>query len=267
MPPPWCFIFIAPVVALLSVAVGIALDLNTFTSLWKLTAYEWDTRPCSLIADTQLRGGEDLALWKDGVALVSAGDLMTALKQDPANTHNTGVFAVNLRARPRPAVRQVVLRDRPESAPKFVGHGMYLSNASSRAYFVTHGDFATAASFVEIYSITGTDFATVELQHVSTVSSPLFTFGGINDVVEGWGPHEIFVSVWRRYPHSAEHPTMAPDSPNQQWAVTSTLSNRYLGFRGSLGVLRSIGVRTQPGCALHRIWLFVLLMSALCCAF
>ena len=101
---------------------------------------------------------------------------------------------------------------------------------------------------------------------MSTVNSPLFTYSGINDMVEGWGPHEIFVSVWRRYPHSAEHPTGASDGPNQRWMLSSLLQNRYLGFRGALGVLRCVSLRTQPGCALYRIWLFALLMLPLHCA-
>jgi len=237
-PPSWCYIFIAPVVAVVAVAVAVLMDANNFLGEWKLSAYEWDTRPCSLLAADQLRGGEDLAMWRDGIALVSAGDLGKAFLQDPANVENTGVFAVDLRAAPHPVVRQVVLRNRPDSASKFVGHGMFLSNASSRVYFVTHGDYATAASFVEIYSIHGTDFHSLGLQHESRVASSLFPAAGINDVVEGWGPHEIFVSVWRRYPQSADQPTGAEHSANHQYMTSSLLTNRYLGMRGGLGVLR-----------------------------
>ena len=69
----------------------------TFLGEWRLKDPNWrhdDT--CTLIGGDMVQGAEDLAIWKHGVAIVSAGDLHTAFTQDPALTQNTGAFAVDI---------------------------------------------------------------------------------------------------------------------------------------------------------------------------
>merc|ERR1712217_569863 len=103
-----------------------------------------------LLGSEILRGGEDMALWRDGIVIIAAGDLNTTFWKDPALTQSTGVFAVDLRSGVSPAVRKVKLLGYPVGS-KFVGHGMFLSNSSKRAYFINHGDYKTNKSYVDIF--------------------------------------------------------------------------------------------------------------------
>merc|ERR1712070_59200 len=141
------------VLALVAMLVYLALDVMTFLGEWRLNDPNWrhdDT--CTLIGGDMVQGAEDLAIWKNGVAIVSAGDLHTAFTQDPALTQNTGAFAVDITKPGEPRIRQLELVDFPNTT-RFVGHGMHISNTSNRAYFVVHGDYATQMSFIDAFEI------------------------------------------------------------------------------------------------------------------
>ena len=195
--------------------VYVGSDIYNFMGEWRLSDPEWskpgDTT-CRLIAGNLIRGGEDLALYKNGLAIVSAGDLYTTFTGDPARTTGTGAFVVDLRnSSSEPPVRKLELIGFPETT-KFVGHGMYLSNSTNRVYFVVHGDHATGKSFIDAFDIEGDDYNSLALRHVSRVSSELFPAAGINDVVEGRHEREVFVSVWRAHSQTTTVKAHGPEN-------------------------------------------------------
>jgi len=122
------------------------------------------------------------------------------------------------------------------AGPKFVGHGIYISNRTKRAYFINHGDYKTAKSFVDVAAIEGDDLHSIRLRHVLRIDSPLFTYAGINDVVEGRSQEEVYVSIWRHYPQTQQEPAFG--HANENAMVRNMLLNKMFGINGKLGVLR-----------------------------
>jgi hypothetical protein len=84
----------------------------------------------------------------------------------------------------------------------FQVHGIFVSNSTDRLYTVTHrGSFSS----IEVFKIKYDDSsdAGVALKHIRSVRSPLFPNGGINDVVEGKAPGELYVTRWLAFPKPA----------------------------------------------------------------
>jgi len=165
---------------------------------------------------------------------VAAGDLSTAFSHNVSGARGTGVFAVDLRARPLPQVRRLELDGLPAGAP-VIGHGIHLSNRSGRVYLVNHGD--PARSHVDIFDIVGSGFEDVRLRLLDRVSSGSFPYHGINDVVEGRDGDEVFVSQWRELSSTEDEPALG--RANGRVEFVRKVTHFYLGpGRGELGVWR-----------------------------
>jgi len=204
---------------------------------------------CELLGGDQLKGGEDLTLWRDGVAIATAGDLKTTFRRGGSHAELTGVFAVSMvQAGDVPAgtVRKLELVGFPATS-RLAGHGVFLSNKTQLLYVVNHGDELTR---VEIFGIEGKSFRDLRLNLVGRIESDLIPWSSANDVVEGEGVGEVFVSIWKttRTPKEFEEKQDLLD-------VFNILAYRYLPINlGSLGVLRCTGSKEAWTCARTAAW-------------
>jgi len=118
-----------------------------------------------------------------------------------------------------------------------VGHGIYVSNRTSRVYLINHGD--PLKSHVDIFDIAGSDFASLKLMLRERISSERFPYHGINDVVEGADSNEVFVSIWRTFGSTPSQPAFG--SANSAASTGGQVACLYLGPGwGSLGVLHCL---------------------------
>ncbi|CAE8653262.1 unnamed protein product [Polarella glacialis] len=198
---------------------------------------------CQLLGADVLKGGEDMALWLDGVVIVSAGDLKTTFSKGPEHAVHTGIFAVDLRSA---ALRRVELQGFPASS-RLVGHGLFLSNATQRLYVINHGD---EASQVEIFEVRGSGFQDLLLKHVGRIQSDLFPNHCLNDVVEGRNPGEVFVSVWREAVGVEGY-----NNHQERNELLDTLKYRYVpGSKFGLGVIQCQLSQGTWACHRSRAW-------------
>mmetsp|Transcript_4736 Transcript_4736/g.13842 ORF Transcript_4736/g.13842 Transcript_4736/m.13842 type:complete len:397 (-) Transcript_4736:78-1268(-) len=224
-----CLLAVAAAVLL----AGVLVDLNAIVGEKDLA---YNDEHCELVGNSTLSGGEDMALWRDGVAIVSAGDLGTLFSQGAQDARNTGVFAVDLKAgagASGPPVRKLTLEGFPPG-PALAGHGLYLSNRTGRLYVLNHGDYARNVSRVEIFAIEGEGYGDLRLRHVDRIESELFPLHCLNDVVEGLTQDQVFVSVWRSTVGVQEY-----KEGERLFEAVATLGYRYWSEdSGTLGILR-----------------------------
>ena len=90
-------------------------------------------------------------------------------------------------------IRKVNLKGYP-NAENFHPHGMYISNKTDLLYVTNH---VQTYSGVEIFKIDYSNSPdTITLLHQHTVKSELFLPYAPNDVVEGKGKGELYVTMW-----------------------------------------------------------------------
>eukprot|EP00927_Polykrikos_kofoidii_P074344 TRINITY_DN70321_c0_g1_i1.p1 TRINITY_DN70321_c0_g1~~TRINITY_DN70321_c0_g1_i1.p1 ORF type:complete len:385 (-),score=27.18 TRINITY_DN70321_c0_g1_i1:74-1228(-) len=239
-------------VVILSLIGYVIHDINKTFGYKRL---DFNDGNCELIAEGVLRGGEDLQLWYNGVAIVSAGDLRTTFRKGPEHAQLTGIFLVDLpslvgaRQSGRTCnscVRLARLDGYPSQSP-IVGHGMYLSNQTQRLYVVNHAD---NISTIEIFSIHGQSMSDISLVHVDTIRSELFQYQCVNDVVEGRTADEVFVSIWRDTVGVEDY--VARQSRVE---IIDTALYRYVHQSfGRLGILRCTRTQGQWGCEKTAAW-------------
>lgn len=139
-------------------------------------------RPCELVAADQLHGSEDFAVYGDGVLLVSSGDIEGVL-QDRLTGSRTkdpgGIYALDVTRR---TARRLELKGFDQAKAGFQPHGIFLSNATARLYAVSHHE-RSGGSVVQVFEVVKEP--SLHLRHLHQVTSPLFGFFTINNLVEG----------------------------------------------------------------------------------
>lgn len=203
----------------------------------------FNSEGCKLIGADVVKGGEDMALWRNGIAIVSAGDLFTTFTQGPVHAKLTGIFAVSLT---NASIRRLELEGFPQEAP-YVGQGLHISNKSQRLYGVNHGG---DVSQIEIFAIEGHGFSDLRLRHTGRIRSALFPYHCIGDVVEGRGPDEVFVGLWRGAVGVRDY-----NLHHEKEEALSLLLYRYISRKlGTVGVLQCTQKREVWSCQQSGAW-------------
>uniref|UniRef100_A0A0G4GPK6 SMP-30/Gluconolactonase/LRE-like region domain-containing protein n=1 Tax=Chromera velia CCMP2878 TaxID=1169474 RepID=A0A0G4GPK6_9ALVE len=158
-------------------------------------------KQCVLHAHKNMQSSEDVVLWKNGIALTGSGDILKYLRAEEASPDG-GVFAAYmgdvLRSGKGPesmVLEQVELEGYPSDIPLRI-HGLHLSNATNRLYAVNHpGGF----SRVEVFEISERPDGGPALRWLFAFAPTdgSFPVGGLNAVVEGTSPKEIYVTVFK----------------------------------------------------------------------
>jgi len=131
---------------------------------------------------------EDLAPLGDGhCAFGGGGDLKSSFYHGSAGTAPGVVWLINAT---EGTLREVPIQWGAAAIPKLVLHGLHYSQKTRRLFAVNHGDPDTGET-VEIFQ-----YADHTLVHVASVASPLFQHQALNDVVEGPGTDELYVTEW-----------------------------------------------------------------------
>jgi hypothetical protein len=196
-------------VAALASLAGFAY--NTYTFLQFGVALSYSDGGCRLVAPEGMAGSEDMALGRNSLLFVTQGDLHHAFAHGALAAKPGHIWALDLAfahwdpASAKPV--KVALRGFP-AGRRFQPHGLYVSNATDLLYAVSH-TAPQGGSAVEVFEI---DYAArpVALVHVKTVSSELFAPFSINDVAEGGGRGELYVTRWLPFGFPSggkDHPT------------------------------------------------------------
>jgi len=155
---------------------------------------------CELVGEDILSGSEDLALGREAILFITSGDLKKTFYTGAASADPGGIFALDMRGSSRSPV-QLPLENFP-SGVRFQPHGLDISNSSDHLLTTSH---AGNHSRVEIFRIEyhpnclehdPWSCTPVTLHHINSIISDLFPNCGINDVVEGASPHELYVTQW-----------------------------------------------------------------------
>ena len=155
--------------------------------------YPANTESCRVLPGSeQFWSSEDVAFWKDGLAVVTAGDLHHVFRDGIEAAAPGRLYAVDLGSA-APEAREVAVSGFPEGL-RFQPHGIFVSKP--RIYVTSHPG-GSAGSRVEILEGVERGGALVGAKYVRSVVHPLLAFNGSpNDVVEGASPDEIYVSRW-----------------------------------------------------------------------
>jgi len=173
---------------------------NALDSLGKLLTKNVPTphAKCQWLFHKNLTTSEDIALWKDGVVLVGSGETVAQLwigdfsgPQGIFAYAPGKVFSVDLK-QSSPALTEVPIEGIPEGI-SFHPHGIYLSNASSRLYTVSHGLGGGGDRVIIFDIVEGTP---TKLKYVRSITGRgLWGNVQLNDVVEGRTKHEMYISI------------------------------------------------------------------------
>ena len=166
--------FISLVVVWIAIAV-----LYFYQELGFGTTLNFNDQSCELVASDQMFGSEDLALYKNGIVLVTSGDMHNTFHgHDP---HPGAIFAIDVTSSP-PAIHRLPVSGLPAGVA-FQPHGFFFSNTTSKIYTVSHGLAKAGGSRVIVFRLIDNDGA-LAIEYERSVTSPLFRNGGLNDVVE-----------------------------------------------------------------------------------
>jgi hypothetical protein len=164
-----------------------------------------------------LKGSEDFSLGRLGLLFISSGDLRVVAERGSAAANPGGIWAVDATMKREDEPFKIPLHGYPIEK-EFAPHGIYVSNMTDRLYVVNHGN---QNSTVEVFFIeycnggwSSCEFPANGLLYLTTVSSNLFPYFGINDVVEGkpeWtaasgqrmDSKELYVTRFLPYPLAA----------------------------------------------------------------
>lgn len=163
-----------------------------------------DNNRCTLLGGDELYGSEDFAHMGGGVILVSSGDLHKAFHG--ASPHVGGIFKLDLSVS-RPTLTAVPVHGLPAELG-FQPHGIHLSNRTQRLFVVSHGLEAGGGTRVIVFGLLNDPAGGSSLHYQSSVLSPC-GHGCFNDVVEGEGEGELYVTQWLQFPlppHGKDYP-------------------------------------------------------------
>jgi len=128
---------------------------------------------------------EDLTAFRPGALFAGGGDLWSTFALGSEQAVAGAIYLVEgTKVTPLPILGE---------PPKLVLHGIYFSARSRRLYGVNH-DEATGES-IEVFDVLEEDG--VSLKHAGSIRSPLFANFALNDVVEGAGKDEVYVTEWQ----------------------------------------------------------------------
>lgn len=182
--------FVGAIAAVAAVALGLIVR-DMYSNLGYAKEVAFDDAGCTLLRTPT--AVEDLAPLGDGhAAFGGGGDIMTAFRHGAAAAAPGSVWLVNVTEGTARAMR-IVSENADATVPKLVLHGLHYSPTSRRLYAVNHGG---AEESVEVFKYTGD-----VLVHLTTVRSPLFKNDALNDVVEGAGEDEFYVTEWLPFGH------------------------------------------------------------------
>ena len=167
------------------------------------SSQSYNDETCQLVGP-DLQGSEDLALGRHGVLFIASGDMHTGLTEGFGRAPPGGVWVVDL--------RQTVLQDPVKLEILGVPAGLTLrllgldvSNSTDRLYSVNHQETTSSVVVfqitynVECVGLQSWTCPPVSLQLVTSITSPLFPHGGINDVAEV-DVDQIYVTQLLPYP-------------------------------------------------------------------
>lgn len=172
-----------------------------------------DKYRCIRVEHPKMNGTEDMALYKNGIALLGSGDLGARLLYGywPGGevtdiSEDGGVFAIDMKQFPA-TVTEVPIVGLPDGI-SFAPHGIYLSNATQRLYVVSHG-YSFGGTRIIIFKIED-DNSFLRLTYLRSIASNLWGDVQLNDVVEHPSGSGVYTT---RMLHTAGSPT-GPQTPN-----------------------------------------------------
>jgi len=151
---------------------------------------------CTNIGADVLANSEDFAMYKNGMAFVSDGDLFNLFLTGINQAKKGQIFIMNLNSIDENYMetpKEVPIKGFP-TGRNFQPHGIFYSNSTNRLYTVSH-PHQGEGSFVEIFTV---EENPLTLKHADSVL-PTTENMVINDVVEGRSENEIFVSRFQWY--------------------------------------------------------------------
>mmetsp|Transcript_34273 Transcript_34273/g.67384 ORF Transcript_34273/g.67384 Transcript_34273/m.67384 type:complete len:393 (-) Transcript_34273:85-1263(-) len=185
------FLIVGSIAALALGVLVTALVRSIHASLGYDKQIEFDDGGCRLLSSPTAI--EDLAPLGDGhSAFGGGGDLKASFYHGPAGAAPGAVWLINAT---EGTLREVPIRWGAAAVPKLVIHGLHYSQTTRRLFAVNHGDTDTGET-VEIFK-----YVDQTLVHVASVESPLFQHQALNDVVEGPGKDEFYVTEWLLFGH------------------------------------------------------------------
>jgi hypothetical protein len=172
---------------------------------------------------------EDVVIYKDGLALVAAGDMtegfLFGLWDEKGGIKDLilpgGILTVDLKnwggPGTQPTIKEVPIIGMP-SDTVWLSHGIYLSNATSKLYSVNHG-FSDGGEAVLVFDVAdGEDGPT--LSYDRAIKSDLWSHGQLNDVIEGPSGKELYVTRTLHQPLSVTGPQTPENSVMQIFGST-----------------------------------------------
>ena len=171
---------------------------------------------------------EDVAIYKDGLALVSAGDMAMAfglgLWEEGGMKDQIvpgGILTVDLKnwggPGTQPTIKDVPIIGMPSDIV-WISHGIYLSNVTSKLYSVNHG-FSNGGEAVLVFDLAdGEDGPT--LTYDRAIKSDLWSHGQLNDVIEGPSGKELYVTRLLHQPYSVTGPATPGNTVLQIFGTT-----------------------------------------------
>ena len=237
---------------LLSILVAAAALLGYWAHFFDAFKKLKDFANCELIGSDVLHGSEDMTMYKDGIALLSSGDLHSLFAVGKGSPGD--IFALEFTTRRLAPVPRIGY----PSATPFQPHGIFFSNKTSRLYVINH-QFRPGGEVIDVFSVVdvkdSNSFPPVRLEYLESVSSSPGQFGNcaLNDVVEGGDENELYVSRWLVYPTpytGEKHPVTWKEKLNTLLKYSSLVAKRthiYRCARASAGEPWKCAVTGTPG--------------------
>ena len=150
-------------------------------------------------------GSEDLALGKKSVLFITSGDLGSVGGSGAESANPGGLWVYDMRAKAASDPIKIELKYFPRNR-RFQPHGLDVSNTTDRVYAVSHNGKESA---IEIFKIKyhrkclkalPWSCNPVSLTYINSISSDLFPYNGINDVIEADANH-VYVTKWLPFPY------------------------------------------------------------------
>lgn len=215
-------------IAIVTVALVVRRGLR-LRDVFISPSVEFNDDNCELVGDDVMAGSEDMALGKGGILFITSGDLKMVFSNGSASASPGGIFVMDMRGSAKTVVK-LTLNKFPDGV-RFQPHGLHVSNSSDHLLATSH---AGSHSRVEVFRI---EYHTecsesqpwscppATLHHLNSITSDHFPNCGMNDVVEGSSPHELYATQWLTLPYP-EH------GIKSQSQVKTVMAPQLLNFMG-----------------------------------
>ena len=195
----WKFALFVSVIVIAVIVKKVQIRIQTLTLP---PGYSFNDEDCSLIGQGRgMIGSEDLALGRHSIIFVTSGDLFGIFENGVKSSEDGDIWMLD----PRPGADHEPIRVERLGFPEgklFHPHGFDISNVTDRMFAVNHHE---TGSSIEVFRILYNEecaasipwsCAPARLEHEASVSSELFPYMGINDVVEVDTDH-VYVTRWQ----------------------------------------------------------------------